>query len=412
MPRVFSHAHLAALDTFLSLFWTAALLAGARAVEARRLFPAMIVAGAVWGLALLTKIHAWLLAPLILAWALVRLPPARAIKATAAWAATGVILFVVGWPWLWYDTFARWAAYWGTSVARASIRVEYFGRIWNDRDVPWHYPWLYFAVTVPVVLHAAGALGAARAWRERREDRFPLLLIASVVLFLGLFSTGVPVYDGERLFLHVFPAWAMLIGRGCGIAWAYFQGSRAGRAAVVVVLLCQSYGAIVMHPFGLSYYNLLVGGLPGAERLGLELTYWGDAVDRVLLDELARRADKGSVAALAPTLYPGQGILTTTAALARRDVVLKDESAVPEAEWIVVHRRRAYWSPELRLAFEAATERGPWAARRSRQGVWLSALWHIPRGVAVDRRIDPKSLRPPGLTPVSTPAVEKRTEDD
>ena len=31
MPRVFAHAHLAALDTFLSLFWTLALLAGERA---------------------------------------------------------------------------------------------------------------------------------------------------------------------------------------------------------------------------------------------------------------------------------------------------------------------------------------------------------------------------------------------
>ncbi len=36
MPRVFAHAHLAALDTFLSLFWTLALLAGERAIS----FPA------------------------------------------------------------------------------------------------------------------------------------------------------------------------------------------------------------------------------------------------------------------------------------------------------------------------------------------------------------------------------------
>ena len=45
-----------------------------------------------------------------------------------------------------------------------------------------------------------------------------------------------------------------------------------------------------MHPFGLSYYNELVGGLPGAERLGLELTYWNDPVDQLLLDELGREA--------------------------------------------------------------------------------------------------------------------------
>ncbi|MDR3622825.1 MAG: glycosyltransferase family 39 protein [Paludisphaera borealis] len=393
-PRVFSHAHLAALDTFLSLFWTLALLAGARAVEARRVTPAMAAAGALWALALLTKIHAWLLAPLLLAWAFSRLSPSRAIKAMAVWTAAGVALFVAGWPWLWYDTVTRWAAYWGTSVARATIRVEYFGRIWNDRDVPWHYPWLYFAVTVPVVLHAAGAVGVVRAWHARRGDRFPFLLIASILLFLTLFSTGVPVYDGERLFLHVFPAWAMLIGYGCGLAWTTLRGSRAGRIAVLGVLLCQSYGAISMHPFGLSYYNLLVGGLPGAERLGLELTYWGDAVDRVLLDDLARRADKGSVAALAPTLYPGQGVLTTTAALARRDVILQDESAVPRADWIVVHRRLAYWSPELTQALATVNERDLWITRRSRHGVWLSALWHIPRTLAPGPKNDAKPSSP------------------
>ena len=76
---------------------------------------------------------------------------------------------------------------------------------------------------------------------------------------------------------------------------------------------------MALHPFGLSYYNLLIGGLPGAERLGLELTYWSDAVDRVLLDRLAAEIRPGATAALAPTLYPGQGILTTTAALVRRE---------------------------------------------------------------------------------------------
>jgi hypothetical protein len=186
----------------------------------------------------------------------------------------------------------------------------------------------------------------------------------------------------------------MLIGYGCGLAWTTFQGVRVGRIAVLGLLLCQSYGAISMHPFGLSYYNMLVGGLPGAERLGLELTYWGDAVDRVLLDELARRADKGSVAALAPTLYPGQGVLTTTAALTRRDIVLQDESAVPKADWIVVHRRRAYWSPELIQAFDTVIERDLWATSRTRQGVWLSALWHIPRTPAPGPKTDAKPSPP------------------
>jgi len=377
MPRVFSHGHLAALDTFLSFFWTLALIVGVRAVDARRPTWAMLGAGALWSLALLTKIHAWFLAPLIVGWAFLRLPPWKALRASAVWTAAGVGLFVLGWPWLWYDTLNRWGAFWGTGVARASIRVQYFGQVWNDRELPWHYPWFYFAVTVPVVLQGLGALGLWRAWRERREDRLPLLLAASIFLFLILFSARVPVYDGERLFLLVFSAWAILIGCGFAMAWNKWGNGRLRRVVLGVLLAGQAWGLLATHPFGLSYYNLLVGGLPGAERLGLELTYWGDAVDRVLLDELARRAETGSAAALAPTLYPGQGTYTTTGPLVRREIVLGDESEIERAEWVVVSRREAYWSPELRRLLEAA-DPADRVMVRSRQGVWLSGLWRFP----------------------------------
>lgn len=376
MPRVFAHAHFAALDTFLCLFWTAALVAGARAFESPCSPRKVLGAAVVWSLALLTKIHAWLLLPFLAVWAASRLPWRKACLAVSAWFLAGLTLFFVGWPWLWYDTLTRWQAYWGTSVVRASILVQYFGSIIPDRDVPWHYPWFHFAVTVPVGLQCLGVCGLVASWRARRLDRFPWLLAATIVGFLALFSTRVPVYDGERLFLHVFPAWAMLIGLGFRGLWQWCGGGRAASTAVLGLLLAQAYGVAVMHPFGLSYYNLLVGGLKGAEKLGLEITYWGDAVDRVLLDRLASETRPGATAALAPTLYPGQGILTTTAALVRREVVLRDEDAAPKSEWLVVSRREAYWRPEL--AARLNQSEGTRVTTRSRQGVWLSALWHFP----------------------------------
>ena len=146
------------------------------------------------------------------------------------WTLTGVGLFLAGWPWLWYDTWVRWKSYWGTSMQRATILVEYFGRIVPDRDLPWHYPWFYFAVTVPVGLQLLGIVGLVEAGRNRRGDRFPWLLAATILLFLGIFSTRVPVYDGERLFLLVFPAWAMLIGLGFSRVWRQSKGFRAPAA--------------------------------------------------------------------------------------------------------------------------------------------------------------------------------------
>jgi 4-amino-4-deoxy-L-arabinose transferase-like glycosyltransferase len=376
MPRVFAHAHLGALDTFITFFWTLAMLTAARAVDSRRPPPAMAAAGLLWGLALLTKIHAWFLPPLVLAWALYRLKPARALAAVSAWFVAGVTVFLVGWPWLWHDTLARWSAYWGTGVNRSSILVLYFGRIWKDVDLPWHYPWFYFAATVPLLLQASGVAGIARGWRGRREDPFPALLVASIALFLLLFSTRVPVYDGERLFLPAFPAWAMLIGLGFSRAWARWGSRGVGRVALVALMLGQGFGTLWMNPFGLSYYNALVGGLAGADRLGLETTYWGDAVDRVLLDELARRVTPGEVVALAPTLYPGQGVATTTAALVRREVVIQDEAAAASADWVLVSRRRAYLPAALLSRIDSG--RGERVASRSRQGVNLSELWRFP----------------------------------
>jgi 4-amino-4-deoxy-L-arabinose transferase-like glycosyltransferase len=377
MPRVFAHAHLAALDTFLSLFWTTALLAGERATAPLSSTRSIIGAGALWSLALLTKIHGLLLLPILALWAAARLSRRMAIKTILVWTLTGVGLFFAGWPWLWYNTVARGKAYLGTPVQRATILVEYFGQVMADRDVPWHYPWVYFAVTVPIGLQLLGIYGLVSGWRHRRVDRFPWLLAATIVAFLGLFSTRIPIYDGERLFLHVFPAWAMLIGLGFGRLWQLLRTVRWGRYFLTGLMVAQCYGALVLHPFGLSYYNMLTGGLPGAQKLGLELTYWSDAVDRVLLNRLTAEIVPGATAALVPTLYPGQGILTTTGGMVRRDVVLQDDEAAIESEWVVVSRRRAYWKPELAARLESGL--GKQIFTRKRQGVWLSALWHFPR---------------------------------
>lgn len=374
MPRLFAHAHFGALDMFITLFWTLGLFSADRALTARRPVLAMIGAGACWSLALLTKIHAWFLIPVVAVWALVRLKrPGPALFAFASWGVTGLALFVAGWPWLWFDTLSRLRAYLGTGVARATIQVLYFGQVYADKDVPWHYPWFYFAATVPVGLQLLGALGLAAALKARRSDPFPLLLAASMGLLLVTFSTRVPVYDGERLFLPIFPLWAVFIGRGFGVIWAKLPTRRWARTALLATLVGQSYGIIALHPFELSYYNLLVGGLPGAERLGLELTFWGDAVDGVLLDRLVLAAPAEAPAALVPTLYPGQGIASTTRAMARRPLLLGDQESAPQARWLVVSRRTAYWSKGLRERLS----KGRVIAVRTRQGVWLSAVYEV-----------------------------------
>lgn len=372
MPRVFAHAHFATLDTLLCLFWVAALVGAERALDGRRPILGLTAAGALWGLALLVKIHGWLLAPAVLVLAAVRLGWRRGLLAVAGWGIVGLVVFLVGWPWLWVDTLERLRHFLGTSVDRLPLRVLYFGQVYLDHDVPWHYPWLYFLATVPVGLHVLGGLGVRAAWRTRGEQGTVLLAAGIIMGWLVVFSTSAPVYDGERLFLVVFPLWALAIGLGFQRVWDRCR--RRGRAVLVAVLVGQAYWVVTLHPFGLSFYNVLVGWLPGAQRLGLELTYWGDAIDARLLDTLARRAQAGQSIVVAPTLHHLQAASLMTADLAAKRLKLDGEEEAPGADWLLVYRRTAYWPPGLQKELERCR---PIRLER-RQGVWLSGLWLRP----------------------------------
>jgi hypothetical protein len=379
MPRNFGHAHLGALDTFIASFWCLALIRAERALESDRPAHAMAAAGLFWGLALLTKIHAWLLPPVVLIRALVRPGPRRGLLPLAIWTGIGLMVFFAGWPWLWYDTLGRLRGFLGTGVERTSIYVQYFGHVYRDRDVPWHFPWLHFLATVPVGLHVLGVVGLIGALRGR--DLAALTYAGAIALVLGVFSTDVPVYDGERLYLLVFPLWALLIGRGfaflCGPGSAH-RSEAGGRWAdptlrnslLTLLLLAQSFGLLTHHPYNLSYYNLLVGGLPGAERLGLELAYWSESVDRRLLGKLNSQMPPGPTAALAPTLAPGQGAFATGRALVSRKAFLDDEDKAMADDFLVVYRRTAYWKPEIK----SIIREGETFAENTRHGVWLSRL--------------------------------------
>lgn len=370
MPRSFAHAHLASLDTFLSLFWTAALLAADAALRsgnARRWLP---LAGVAWGLALLTKIHAVLLPPLVLLDALLR--PRESARRRAVgltlWTFAGLGVFLAGWPWLWFDSVDRLTAYLSTSTERLSLSVLYFGRVYADHDAPWHYPWVYFALVVPIGLHLLAAVGLASAWRMRRHDPLPLVLAASIVEFLALFSTRAPVYDGERLFLHVFPAWAIMAGLGFDDLWQRAR-RRWQRVGLAVFLAAQGYGLITTFPCGLSYYNGLVGGLSGATRRGLEPTYWGDSLTSGFMRRVAEIVEPNAVIAVAPSLHHLYPPALMTESLSRKHATLVPQEQVAQADWLIVFRREPYLNNTIRRLADR-----PAQATVTRQGTWLAKL--------------------------------------
>lgn len=327
MPRAFGHAHLASLETFMGLTWTLAVLgtihvwtrhAGSNAgndqdsesdSHSLTVTPDdrnSMLNGLLIGLALLTKMQAILLPPLIFVWAIWHWGHS-AIRPLLVTLTSTAIVFFAGWPWLWLDFPTHPAEYFGRTTGRISLNVWYLGQVFQDVDTPWHYPWIMTLVTVPLGTTGLAAFGT---WKNRhRLLRTPAtgLVLGSVIAPLVLFSLpGVAVYDGARLFLVVCPGIAILAGIG---AVPVTDWLRERKLSVRVIfgsfLALQCIGITTTSPYYLSYYNAAVGGTRGAAWLGFETTYWGDSFSRRFLDKLKSTAGV-NVVQVAPVLHQFQ----------------------------------------------------------------------------------------------------------
>lgn len=377
MPRLFGHAHIAALETVMNLFWTIALLTTAAVWSRsdRQEGPstgAAILTGFVLGLALLTKIQGVLLPPVVAVWAFAhwRLRALRPLSISAAVAAG---TFVIGWPWLWLNLPESLIEYFGRTTDRTVLHVWYLGERFVDRDVPWHYPWVLFAATVPAGILLTGLLGCTGMRRSPwcREQSLLVLSVAGPLLVFSL--PGVAVYDGVRLFLVSFPGWAILAGTGTAKFHIWLAGRRRAPAGwTAAFVLSQAAGVVALHPYHLSYYSAIVGGTAGAARLGFEANYWGDGISRELLAEIEAELPTGAIVEFAPLMHPYQlQELYLMPVMERSRLRLIPYGLRDNSPYLLVFHRLADAPHEDRLRNEK------WAliADVQRQGVRLASLW-------------------------------------
>jgi len=168
MPRFFFHAHLAALDvpaafvvfgvTFL--YWRTADRPG---------IGWDVALGAVWGLAMATKINA-IFVPISLGlWMLIFERRTYLFRRLVVMGLLGVPLSLAVWPWLYYETYARLKSYiLFVTVDHWEIGQYYLGRFYMPP--PWHFAFVMTLVVVPLTLTAMYLTGIARC-AVRRADR-------------------------------------------------------------------------------------------------------------------------------------------------------------------------------------------------------------------------------------------------
>lgn len=312
-PNLFGHGHYATLDGLLAALWVGAVLAFARAVESPGRWGrwAWAVAfGVLCGWAAATKLTGWFLPIPFVVWAIWD-RNGRAARILAVAGVVGVVTLWAAVPCWWNDPITGLGRFFRSNLTRARtvpIPVEFLGRVYDTprESLPWYNTVAWTVLVTPVGFLLLALLGAARGagdfarrWWPRRgaaatnpPDRIAVLALMHWGFLLLLRAMPhTPGHDGVRLFLPAFGMLALVAA--AGTVAIVRRSRRWGRAVVGVALLEGAAAVALMMPTPLAYFGPLVGGPPGAARLGMEPTYFWDALSDEAIDFLNARTPPG-----------------------------------------------------------------------------------------------------------------------
>lgn len=352
MPRVFYHSHLACFDVPIAFFaaWTA--YAYWRSLDDRRW---ALAAGLIFGLALGTKHNSWMLPGIFLVHFLwIRWDEARAgasRRVSIAWLPTmlvvGPLVLLSTWPWLWHDTWRRLYNYAAFHLQHVHYTYEYLGVSYFEPPLPVSVPFVMTAFTVSLVvlvlllfgLHAKRASFAPPWWTRpgdptgRRTAVLWLGCMAAPILAIALPTS--PIFGGTKHWITAYPFMVLFAGWGFVDVLRPFEGGPRWKpwALGALLLLPSSMQTVHSHPFGLSHYTPIAGGVPGAADLGMNRQFWGFTTGS-LADWIASRLPNGGAVWPCDTTHGAWAMM-------QRDGVMpshiRPATSMQEADLILVH---------------------------------------------------------------------------
>ena len=308
-PNLFGHGHYATLDGLLASLWVGAVLAFGRAVEGGGRSPRWgwaVAFGVLCGWAADTKLTGWFLPLPFVAWSLLY-RDRRGWLALAVGGVVGAAVLLAFNPCWWADPVSGVERFFRSNLTRGKtvpIQTLFLGRVYEtpNQSLPWYNTLAWTVLVTPVGFFAMSLTGAWRSARRAfaeagsdgsaHEARFAVLALLHWGFLLALRALPhAPGHDGVRLFL---PAFGMLaIVAGVGAAATVDRFGRWGKIAIGAALVEGVASVALMMPVPLSYFSPIVGGLPGAANLGMEPTYFWDALSDDALRWLDRNTPEG-----------------------------------------------------------------------------------------------------------------------
>jgi 4-amino-4-deoxy-L-arabinose transferase-like glycosyltransferase len=285
-PNLFGLGHYATYDAILASLWILALMAFAEALrcDPSRRFPRwgwVVAFGVLAGSAADTKLTGWFLPLPLFAWSLLYRDRRGLMTLAFGAIVAALVLYALNPPW-WTAPIAGVERFVRSSLNRGKtipIPVLFLGRVYNtpNDSLPWYNTLIWTVLVTPVGFLALAVAGLVRAGRRFRAEPVGTLIVGNWLFLLLLRALPhTPGHDGVRQFLPAFGVLALVASLGA--ASALERLGRWGRAIVAFALAEGALSVALMMPVPLSYFSPIVCGLPGAAALGMEPTYYWDAL--------------------------------------------------------------------------------------------------------------------------------------
>lgn len=366
-PNLFANGHYATLDGLLTCLWVLALIAFAEAVRFEAPGPPMpprwgwvVCFGILAGCAADTKLTGWFLPVPFLVWTAIERDRRGLLTLLVGGAIAVVVLYAFnpGWWWNPVSGVRRFLVSNLTRERTIPIPVLFLGSIVETprNSLPWYNTLIWTLFVTPVGFLGFAVAGAIRSLRRLRCEPIGLLVVGHWGFLLALRALPhTPGHDGVRQLLPAFGMLAVVAGLGAASIAGRF--GRWGKLAIAASVVEGILSVALMMPVPLSYFSPIVGGLPGAARIGMEPTYFWDSLSDEALEWLNQKTSPGGAVRFAT--YPTSWLYLRDQGRLRVAFLPTEPGAW---EWYVVQNRPGAFSPLDRALVESA--RGRYVVRK------------------------------------------------
>ncbi len=294
MPRFFGQSMYVLMDLSVSIFWIITLWFFWRGIKDWR-YGAL--AGVMMGLTLTTKAQSIFIPFVILLWLVVsyrdRLKKTFSDTMHGRFhnVSAGIlslifitpVVWVLAWPWLWYDSFKRfywWMGYYLNHISGGLPTVYFMGSVIGSPS--WAYIFTLAASTMPVPILALSIFGAYHALKDTisLDNRVSFLILLSALTPMVVLSIVNVAYNGVQQFIQSFLFLGILAGIGADRALRsrrlpkVLKDNMTALTAFVAMLIIVPGAFAIMSGHTDAYFNSIVGGTGGVYGSGLYEVEW------------------------------------------------------------------------------------------------------------------------------------------